>query len=391
MDKETSDLLSSGNTLGAFQLESPGMRALLKKVKPVDTADVAAVIALYRPGPMGNRSHEEYAARRGSGRGPELHPELDDILQPILEETSGVVVYQEQVLKIISAVTGWTTRESTDIFDAMRKKNHEKLAAAKPSFFKAASGYSQSALDVLWDMIVPFSDYSFPKAHAVGYAHITEETAALKAHHPLEFMTVLLRKAEDTARVASLIYECRQTGIPILPPDINSSGLTFSIRKTEIVYGLSSIKGVGEEPVSALIRGRPYGSIDDFLLRVDPKVLNARVVDAFARSGVFDSLYPDREGLVSLLPECVKRMAGMRKDISMGRMPLRIPPVQGSDVGYDYKLRQSWERELIGVPVSYDRPITKITQPLSEAGWTWVRATLKNGARLEYRGINVSW
>src|SRR5690606_20442763 len=231
---------------------------------------------------LDNGSHTEYARRKQRGEySPRVHPDLDRAIEPVLAETYGLIVYQEEVLEIIKVVTGWGYAEAEDIFTAMRKKKLERMEQSRPAFFQAAQsrGYSAEAVQALWDVLVPFSDYSFNKAHSVAYAHISYYTAYLKANHPIEYMTALLSSAEDTKELRKHIDECRRMDIPILPPDVNESDLGFTPTTRGIRYGIAAIKGIGEGATQSLIDKRPYDSIDDFFRRASAKVLNARVLE----------------------------------------------------------------------------------------------------------------
>lgn len=379
-DARTYDLLSGGHTLGIFQLDGAGMRGLLRLLAPTGLDGIAAVLALYRPGPMGVGAHLDYA-HRANGRSPVAypHPDLGDRLSGVLDSTYGLVVYQEQVLELLSVVCGWDYSEAALVFDAMRKKNVQKLAEAEPAFREAArkNGYSEEAVQALWDVLVPFADYSFNKAHATGYAIVAYWTAWLKANHPAEYMSVLLSREGDPEKLGDYIREAQNIGLRILPPDINESGASWTPVKGAIRYGLASIRGVGEKAVAAITRHRPYSGLDDFLRRADPKALNGTVLLALVRSGALDSLHADRGGLLRSAAELAERALADREKARAGDTGLFRPsyrPACGSATKGDYR---SWEMESLGVSLTQEEVVVRATRPLSQVEWVYVRSVLR--------------
>src|SRR5690606_32302463 len=255
-------------------------------------------------------------------------------------------------------------------------------------------GYSAEAVQALWDVLVPFSDYSFNKAHSVAYAHISYYTAYLKANHPIEYMTALLSSAEDTKELRKHIDECRRMDIPILPPDVNESDLGFTPTTRGIRYGIAAIKGIGEGATQPRVDNRPYDGIDDFFRRASAKVLNARVLEALIKSGCLDSLWPDREVLLGEATEIARLALDHRKHRSWGQRTLfradyrprgssgeNTEPEAGTtqeDGRRRVAQRRQWESELLGVEVSTTTVVLKPTRMLDATEWLWVHQTLMN-------------
>lgn len=386
-DPKTYRLLSSGNTLGVFQVESPGMQQLLKKVQPTSIHDVSAIVALYRPGPMGAGAHHEYAKRKASGQHrATIHPEIDDLLSEILAETYGLLVYQEQVMEIINRITGWSYAEADDILTAMRKKKHDKLEQSKPAFFLAASanGYSQRGMSALWETLVPFADYSFNKSHSVAYAHITVWTAYLKANYPTEYMASLLShasegKADERGPKELYLQECSRLGISLLPPDINSSDLTFTPTPEGIRYGIGAIKGVGDKAAAALISRRPYASLDDFFRRFNSSVLNSGVLEALIRCGAFDSIWTSREQLMAEARDIAQMAQESRRQRDIGQESLvKTNFSPAGKAQKDNRLRAEWELETIGVVLTHPVVILRPPGALDQDQWVWIHRVLAN-------------
>jgi len=353
-DPRTFELLSSGKTAGVFQLEGYGMRALLNRVRPTTFADVAAVLALYRPGPMGANAHNEYADRKNGKAIVEYpHPELRATLADVLSSTYGLVVYQEQVLEVLKVVGGYTYGTAGLIFDAMRKKNTAKMLEAEPDFHERMknNGYSREASTALWDVLVPFSDYSFGKAHSYGYATISYWTGWLKANHPIEFYAALLSAETDPDKLAGYIRSAVEDDITLFPPDVNVSGYGWTLTKGGIRFGIAAIKGMSEKTYKALIGSRPYISMDDFWTRVPSKFLNIGVLTAATKSGLFDSLDPNREQILANLESTTKRALSNREAAKKGQHPLW----KGYSVLPGLRRlgdRQLWEEEVLGISLT---------------------------------------
>lgn len=379
-DPDTYALLGTGNTVGVFQLESTGMQRLLRKLGPTCLDDIAAVLSLYRPGPMGANAHELFARRKPVS----LHEELDGDLSPVLESTYGLIVFQEQVLQVLNIVCGWTYAEAELLFNAMRKKDHSKMEAAKPSYFAAGRdrGYTDQALGALWDTLVPFADYSFNKSHATGYAILSYQTAYLKAHFPREYMAALLSSVDDDVkRRPAYLAEVQRMGIQILPPDVNDSGGSWTPVENGLRYGLSAIKGVGGKAYEALVAKRPYKSLDDFLMRAPAKAMNGNVLGALAGSGALDSLCSarvTREALVAEIDDLKDQAMARREDRRRGqRRAIDVP--LGPRVWHqkDLKQRCKLEKEYLGVTITTPQYRLTPTGPLPPSAWNWLAKLMK--------------
>src|SRR5690606_20443758 len=259
-DEAAYDLLSRGDTLGVFQLDGGPMRALLRQMKPDNFEDISAVIALYRPGPMGANSHINYALRKnGQQKITPIHPELAEPLAEILDTTYGLIVYQEQVIAIAQKLAGYTLGKADMLRRAMGKKKREVLDAEFVGFSEGmrANGYSDAAIKTLWDILVPFSDYAFNKAHSAAYGVIAYWTAYLKANYPSEYMAALLTSVGgDKDKTALYLSECRRMGIKVLPPDVNESEGDFTPVGTDIRFGLAAIRNVGHNVVDGIVAAR---------------------------------------------------------------------------------------------------------------------------------------
>ena len=339
-DRPTYELLSRGDTLGVFQLDGGPMRALLRSMAPDNFEDISAVLALYRPGPMGANAHNDYADRK-NGRKPvePIHPELAEPLAEILGDTYGLIVYQEQVMAIAQKLAGYSLGAADLLRRAMGKKKKEILDKEFVPFRDGmrANGYSEAAIKTLWEILVPFSDYAFNKAHTAGYGLVSYWTAYLKANYPAEYMAALLQSVKDDKdKSAVYLNECRRMGIKVLPPDVNDSDFDFTPRGTDIRFGLSAVRNVGANVVESLIDARTsqgrFAGFDDFLEKVPIAVVNKRVVESLIKAGAFDSLGESRQG-----PCCRPRAAhrlhprhqaqrGDRPGLPVRRARRRQPP-----------------------------------------------------------------
>ena len=300
-DQRTFELLSSGNTLGVFQLDSGPMRKLLQRMRPDKFGDISAVLALYRPGPMGVKAHYAYADRKNA-REPirRIHEDLGS-LDRILDETYGVIVYQEQVIQAAQIVAGYTAGQADMLRRAMGKKKKEVLDEEFIPFSEGMrrNGYSEGAITALWETLVPFADYAFNRAHAAAYGLISYWTAYLKAHWPAEYMAAVLTgevgKAPEQDSTALYLTECRRMGIDVVAPSVNVSGASYTPSDGSILHGLEAVKGVGVAG-SAIVGERdvngPYASVVDLLARVGTRVMNKRVVEALSEAGALDCLGP---------------------------------------------------------------------------------------------------
>ncbi len=301
-DEKTFELLAQGNTDGVFQLESEGMKELLRRLKPSKFNDLIAALALYRPGPLEGGLLEQYIETKQEKRKPEyLHP----LLEPILKETYGVIVYQEQVMEIARTFAGYTLGEADVLRRAIGKKEKELMESLKEEFILRSKqrGISEEIAQKIFDLIEKFADYGFNKSHSAAYAMLSYQTAYLKAHYPIYFIaSILTYEANKSEEVSKYLTVAKEMGIKILPPDINKSEAGFSIENSSIRIGLYAIKNVGEEAVNEILKKRPYQSFIDFCIKVDTKKINKKTIEALIKAGAFDSLEPNRAKLLYNLP-----------------------------------------------------------------------------------------
>ncbi|MEW6378043.1 MAG: DNA polymerase III subunit alpha [bacterium] len=316
-DEATFNLLKEARTVGVFQLESSGMRDLLRRMKPDRFEDLIALVALFRPGPLGSGMVDDFIQRKfGKVEIRYDHP----CLESILKETYGVIVYQEQVMKIASELAGFTLGDADLLRRAMGKKDPEVMARQKSKFIDGATarGVDPQVSDKIFNLIFHFAGYGFNKSHSAAYALISYRTAYLKAHYPVELMAALMTsEKEDTDEVVKFINEAREMGIAILPPEVNESQINFNVVDGRIRFGLAAIKNVGENAVAAIIKARQKGGkfsdLFDFCRRVDLRTVNKRVMESLVKSGAFDSLGGHRAQLMEALDEAVEFGQMMQK------------------------------------------------------------------------------
>jgi DNA polymerase-3 subunit alpha len=379
-DKKTFELLSRGETLGVFQLDGGPMRALLRSMAPDSFADISAVIALYRPGPMGENAHNNYADRK-NGRKPvePIHPELSEPLQEILGDTYGLIVYQEQVMAIAQKVAGFTLGRADLLRKAMGKKNKEILDKEYIPFEAGmkANGFSTSAIKRLWEVLIPFSDYAFNRAHSAGYGVVSFWTAYLKANFPTEYMAALLTSVRDDKDKSALyLSECRRMGIKVLPPDVNESDAEYTPRGKDIRFGLAAIRNVGEGVVASIKNARTtkgtFTSFGDFLAKVDANVCNKKTIESLIKAGAFDSLKHPRKGLMAIHLEAIDSVSETKRAEAIGQFDLFGADTISQVVGLDVEIPQTewdkstlltFEREMLGLYVS-DHPLLGIEHVL---------------------------
>jgi DNA polymerase III subunit alpha len=379
-DKKTFELLSRGDTLGVFQLDGGPMRALLRSMSPDSFQDISAVIALYRPGPMGENAHNNYADRKNKRKPVEpIHAELSDSLNEILGDTYGLIVYQEQVMAIAQKVAGFSLGRADLLRKAMSKKNKEILDKEYIPFEAGmkTNGFGNAAIKRLWDVLIPFSDYAFNRAHSAGYGVVSYWTAYLKANYPTEYMAALLTSVRDDKDKSALyLSECRRMGIQVLPPDVNESDAEYTPRGTDIRFGLAAIRNVGEGVVASIKSGRDskgrYQSFGDFLAKVDAQVCNKKTIESLIKAGAFDSLTHTRKGLMAVYLEAIdsvietKRaeaigqfdLFGGESATSVSNVALDIPPGE-----WEKAMLLSYEREMLGLYVS-DHPLLGVEHVL---------------------------
>ena len=387
-DKETYQLLSRGDTLGVFQLDGDGMRSLLRMLKPDNFNDISALIALYRPGPMDMNSHINYAKRKnGLQKIEPIHPEVAKPLAGVLDETYGLIVYQEQVQSAARILAGYSLGRADVLRRAMGKKKPDVLAKEQVPFFEGmkAHGYSQEAAQAVWDVLVPFSGYAFNKAHSAAYALIAYWTAYLKTHYPVEFMAALLQN-ERTNKDKTALYlgEARRMGIRILAPDINESVSEYSAVGDVVRFGLGAIRNVGDKVVADIIKERQgprgkYVNFMDFVKRVPMEVLNKRTVESLIKGGAFDGIDPNRRALFQIHDEAVDQVMPIKRKQAEGQFDLFADadddqPQQDAlgdaqvtvpDIDeWDKSTKLNFERQMLGLYVS-DHPLSGMTSVLA--------------------------
>ena len=377
-------LLARGDTLGVFQLDGGPMRALLRSLRPDCFDHITAVLALYRPGPMGANAHNDYADRK-NGRKPvvAIHPELEEPLAEILGETYGLIVYQEQVMAIAQKVAGYSLAGADLLRRAMGKKKKKELEQQYETFSSgmAARGFSAAAVKVLWDTLLPFCDYGFNKSHGAGYAVVSYWTAYLKANYPAEYMAALLTSVrDDKDKSAIYLAECRRMGIKVLPPCVNSSAADFTPTGGDIRFGLTAIRNVGSNVVTSVITARlakgEFADFADFLRKVDAVVCNKRTIEALIKGGAFDSLGHPRRGLMNVFELAVDAVLDTKRAEAIGQFDLfgTDPSAGGVDVfavqvpagEWDKKVLLQFEREMLGLYVS-DHPLFGLEHVLAGA------------------------
>src|SRR5438477_1430483 len=377
-DPKTYELVAAGDTHGVFQLEGAGMRRMVMDMRPQSFGDVAAAVALFRPGPMVNTP--AFIARK-QGREPIEY--MHERLEPILRETYGVMIYQEQVMMAARELAGFTMSEADILRAAMGKKDKAKMAKLRTKFIDGTveRGIPKTTAEALFDGIAKFAEYGFNRAHSAAYAVISYQTAYLKANHPLEYMTALLIHMEGSAdRVATAIVDCRLRGIDVLAPDVNQSRTDFSMTDGRILFGLAAIKNVGRHAVESIVGLRdadgPFKSLEDLCERTSAvQDVNRRVLEALVQSGACDSL-GERARLIAALDHAVSRAERARRDRESGQTSLLemvgSEEVTADDYGLtidvapmagEEKLRL--EKELLGLYLS-DHPLRRISAELAK-------------------------
>ena len=383
-DTATYELLARGDTLGVFQLDSGPIRSLLRLMVPDSFDDISAVLALYRPGPMGVNSHNNYADYKNQ-RKPmvPIHPDLEEPLQEILGETYGLIVYQEQVMAIAQKVAGYTLGQADSLRRVMGKKKKEELEENYPIFANGMKqqGFNDKVIKDLWDTLTPFADYAFNKAHSAGYGLVSYWTAYLKANYPSEYMAALLTSVKDDKdKLAVYLNECRRMGIKVLPPDVNESDVDFAPVGQDIRFGLAAVRNVGVNVVESLKVSRAdkgrFTSFSDFLSKVDVQVCNKRTIESLIKAGAFDSLGHTRRGLIAIHIEAIDSVLDTKKAESIGQFDLFgsmgepiTDSIGGLDLNiptdeWDKKFLLSQEREMLGLYVS-DHPLFGVERLLA--------------------------
>ncbi|MDO8682228.1 MAG: DNA polymerase III subunit alpha [Armatimonadota bacterium] len=375
-DQKTFEMLGSGDTTGVFQLEGSGMRRYIQELKPNSLKELAAMIALYRPGPM-NSIPKYIKCKQGQEPIKYLHP----CLEPILKDSHGVVVYQDDVLFIARAVAGFSLGQADILRRAMGKKKKEEMAKQRKRFLDGAKerDISEKTAVQIFDLIEPFAGYGFNKAHATCYAHVAYQTAYLKANYPVEYMSALLATNIDNKdKIALYIEECRRTGITVLPPDVNASDVDFTIENGAISFGMGAIKNCGRAVIDALVAARNSGgrfiSIYDFCDRVqDNASVGKAAIECLIKAGAFGSIESNRAKLLAMLDDAMARAAKSQRDKRSGQAGL-FGDSHDTNVMPDLKIYDdvielpreeilAMEKDLLGLYVS-DHPLTHIREEL---------------------------
>ena len=398
-DKKTFESLSNGQTTNVFQLESAGMVRYLKELKPTRVQDIYAMVALYRPGPL--EQIPVYIENKNNPRGIKyLHP----ILKPILEDTYGVIVYQEQIMQLLQVIAGYTLGQAYIVLKAIGKKQKDLMASEEPRFKEGCvkNGLTKEQADILWDLIQPFAGYSFNRPHATLYGLLSYQTAYLKNNYPTEYMTAVLKGAAGQIEdVAKAVNECAKLGVAVLRADINASQSDFTIEDLDanavggliryprgIRFGLASIKNVGGSPVEALIAARgdqPFKSLEEFCDRVDHKHINKRVLESLIKAGAFDALPGSRMQKLAVLDQVLDAASNAQKARASGQSSLFdfmstadiSAPVNTGSVSFpiinetrEHRREQlSWEKELLGMYIS-DHPVVQALRDADLSGVT---------------------
>ena len=387
-DGPTYELLRAGQSIGVFQLESAPMRTLMRSLAPTEFEDVAALVALYRPGPMAANMHNDYADRKNGRQSVSLpHPDAEEILG----DTYGLMIYQEQMMRISQKLAGYTLAEADSLRKAAGKKKRELMAKEREKFIAGcdAKGYGADFGAEMFATIEGFADYAFNKSHSYGYGFVSYQTAFLKANYPVEYLACLLTSVKSNLDKAGIyLNECRQLGVRVLVPDVNRSEMDFTsvpdpdgtttVRGPDgevlnaIAFGLSAVRNVGEGLVELILAERrangPFESFFDFVERVDYHVLNKRAIESLIKAGGFDSLGHPRKGLLSVFELIIDKTVATRREHDMGVMTLfdggggdgdqpaydDRPDI--ADVEFQKSEWLSYEKEMLGLYVS-DHPL----------------------------------
>jgi DNA polymerase-3 subunit alpha len=422
-DPATLELLQRGAGIGIFQLEGGPMRNLMRSLRPTSFADVAALVALYRPGPMAANMHNDYADRKNGRQSISyLHPDLEELLA----DTYGLMIYQESMMRVAQKIAGYSLAEADNLRKACSKKIRELIAAEREKFVAGCerTGYGRELGTRLFDIIEPFADYAFNKSHAYGYGLVAYQTAYLKAHHPVEYLACLLTSVKSSLEKAAVyIAECRALGIRVLPPDINRSvkdfaalapheipdGVTLPVGSPgAITFGLSAVRNVGEGLVALLLAERdergPFASFHDFVARVPEPVLNKRAVESLIKAGAFDTVGHTRKGLLGVFEHVTETTVTRRRERDQGVMSLFGDwegPADGTasagsfderlpvpEIEFDKADKLRFEKEMLGLYVS-DHPLFGVEAALRRKVEHAIVdvAELEDGAMVQVGGV----
>lgn len=398
-DRATYELMGRGDTLGVFQLDGGGMRSLLRLMQPDKFADITAVSALYRPGPMGADSHTNYALRKNGRQEIDyIHPALAEALEPVLGETYGLIVYQEQVMAIAQVLAGFSLGAADNMRRAMGKKKKEELDKQYAGFEAGMleRGYPKDAVKTLWEILVPFADYAFNKSHSAAYGVVTYWTAYLKANYPTEYMAALLTSVKnDKDKMAIYLNECRRMKIAVLPPDVNESAHNFTAVGNDIRFGLTAVRNVGWNVVDGVVAAREekgrYTDFNDFLSKVPVQACNKRVIESLIKAGAFDDMKHRRRALVAVHETAVDQYVDIKRNEAIGQdslfgglddeggsfgVSVTIPDLDE----WDKMTLLGHEREMLGLYVS-DHPLLGLEHVLSNGTDATVGQLILDGER----------
>lgn len=377
-DDQTLALLRRGDSIGVFQLEGGPMRTLMRSLAPTSFDDVAALVALYRPGPMAANMHNDYADRKNNRQAiTYLHADMEELLS----DTYGLMIYQESVMRVAQKFAGYSLSEADNLRKACGKKIREMIAKERVKFVEGCeeTGYGEKLGHQLFDIIEPFADYAFNKSHSYGYGLVSYQTAFLKAHYPVEFLAALLTSVKSNLdKAAVYLSECRRMGITVRVPDVNVSDVLFSSVNGDITFGMSAVRNVGAAIVGLVVEERvksgPFTDFYDFCERVDPSVLNKRGIESLIKAGAFDALDHPRKGLLAVHEQIIDQVLTRRREQDMGVFTLfgdtsteetsfddrvLIPEFE-----FDKRHKLSFEREMLGLYIS-DHPLMGSEQTLS--------------------------
>src|SRR5437762_904868 len=364
-DRKTYEMLARGDSVGVFQFESSGMREALRQVRPTEFEDLIALVALYRPGPM---QYIPTYAKRKNGQEPVTF--IDPRLEPILSDTYGIALYQENYMEIAKQIAGFTPAEADDLRKAIGKKLHDLMASLKEKFLEgcARNGFTPAVANQLWKDTESSQDYSFNKSHAAGYALIAYRTAWLRANHPREYMAALISSVMNTKdRVPFYVSACHELGMEVEPPDVNETEHDFAVVGGKIRFGLNAVKTVGDIAARRIVDARksgPFVSLWDFTERVDPQVVNKRALEALVKCGAFDSTGASRKGMFEALEQALGSGAARQEALLFGQesmFEVEHPRITGEEYEKNELLRL--EKETLGVYVS-EHPLQAIREQL---------------------------
>ena len=398
-DEKTFELLCRGDTIGVFQLEGSAMRALIRSLQPDSFEDVIALVALYRPGPMSNNWHNAYADRKNEREAVDYpHPATE----AALEDTFGLMIYQEQVMEIARQMAGYSMADADSLRKAMGKKIPAIMKKEREKFVAGAVAQShEEAFGAeLFDSIEGFAGYGFNKSHSACYGLVAYQTAYLKAHYPSEYMAALLTSVKrDKDKTAVYLNECRTMGVDVLTPCVNRSDSDFTVDDGKIVFGMSAIRNVGEGVVEKIVEARtegPFEDFQDFVNRVDMSALNKRTVESLIKAGAFDAVGHGRKGLFLRYDEILTAAIGRRRNEEIGQFSLFGGGDDGIemekvDIGadqWDKKIRLGFEKEMLGLYIS-DHPLLGVEGTLRRATTCTISALWdqQDGAQVTIGGL----